>query len=518
MAYLRMSKLGLWQWLLGLCLSVMLMVVALPSWASSIPQQDLQQIDAQVEQAIAQAQANNLPRAKTAYEQFDQDWFEIEDRVKATSRPAYRAIEDAMGEVKFAFSVEPVNPAQIVEALQELHATNQKFIAGELSQTQAAPPATQPHQVSIATLIDRLNQAEAALNQNDVTTAASQIKSFQTDWVEVEGFVAAKSREAYVATENNMAKAYGLLSSQPPNLEAAQAAIAQLQQDLQPFATQSLRYNLFDAALILLREGLEALLVLVALLAFLVKSDNADKGRWLWIGAGAGILASIATALIIQIVFSNIAVGPNRELLEGITGLVAAAMLFYVSYWLHSKSSLGAWQGYIRSQATAALASNSVFSLALLAFLAVFREGAETVLFYIGIAPSISTTDLLGGLALGSVVLVIIAGLILGLGLKIPLKPFFLVTSVLIYYLGFKFVGSGIHALQVAGILPANTADFLPASDSLGLYPTWETTLVQLALLCIAVAVVIYTRVQTTWALRSEVGDQPPESVNPSEQ
>ncbi|GAC1465903.1 MAG: hypothetical protein NVSMB70_11670 [Chamaesiphon sp.] len=147
---------------------------------------------------------------------------------------------------------------------------------------------------------------------------------------------------------------------------------------------------------------------------------------------------------------------------------------------------------------TTALATNSIFSLALLAFLAVYREGAETVLFYIGIAPSISQTDLLLGLGLGLLVLAGCAALMFGLGLRIPLKPFFLVTSLLIYYLGFKFVGTGIHSLQVAGILPASPANFLPSWEGLGLYPTWETTLVQLAIFIVAVAVVWRTRLPST--------------------
>jgi len=147
---------------------------------------------------------------------------------------------------------------------------------------------------------------------------------------------------------------------------------------------------------------------------------------------------------------------------------------------------------------TSALATNSVLSLSLLAFLAVFREGAETVLFYIGIAPSISTTDLVAGFGLGTLMLGAIAVLMLGLGLKIPLKPFFLVTSLLIYYLGFKFIGSGIHSLQVAGVLPSHTGSFLPSWEPLGLFPTWETTLPQLAILLVAVAIVLYSRRQAT--------------------
>jgi len=491
-----------WRSLWALLLSVMLLVIAPPSYASSTPQQDIQRLDAYIQQALTKAEAKDFQASEAAYKQFDKQWFDIEDGVKETSRQAYREIEDEMGEVKFAFSTQPPKQSQVVDALKKLHADNQKFIAGGFQQSQAATAPTNSDKITIATLSERLSLAEAGLSSKDIATATNEIQQFQRDWLEVEGVVATKSKDAYLAIENNMAKAYGLLRATPTDLEGAKDAIASLKSDLQPYASESLSYNLFDAAVILLREGLEALLVLVALLGFLNKSGNGDKSYWLWLGAAAGVLASILTAVVIQLLFSNIASGANRELLEGITGLVAAAMLFYVSYWLHSKSSMMAWQGYISDQVNSALATNSLFSLALLAFLAVFREGAETTLFYIGIAPSISTSDLVGGLALGFVILVAIAVLMLGVGLKIPLKPFFLITSILIYYLGFKFVGSGIHALQVAGILPATPVNFLPSSGTLGLYPTWETTLPQIALLAIAVAVVVYTRLQNSPALQ----------------
>ncbi|MEB3337654.1 MAG: FTR1 family protein, partial [Leptolyngbyaceae bacterium] len=377
------------RWI-ALTLSIILLI-ATPAWASNTPQTDLQPLDVNIENAIIQAEAQNLQEAASYYQAFREKWGEIEDGVKANSRTAYRAIEDAMGEVKVALSIQPESSSQLVAALKTLHATNQKFITGEFaqetsnSQTPIDTPSPRSNQVAIGSLMEYLKQAEAALETpalgtDQVATAASRIKQFQTDWVEVEGFVAAKSREAYSAIENNMAIAYGLVRSTPAQVAEAKKAIAQLQHDLQPFAEKTLQYNLFDSAVILLREGMEALLVLVALMAFLVKSGHESQGRWLWVGAGAGLIASVATALIIQLIFANIPVGSNRELLEGGTGLVAAALLFYVSYWLHSKSSMGAWQGYIKEKATAAMATNSVFSLALLSFLAVYREGAETVL------------------------------------------------------------------------------------------------------------------------------------------
>ena len=491
-------RLAQWQRLLILAFSTLLFAIASSTQVLATPQQDIQHLDSYVEQALAKAQTNDIQGATTAFEQYKNKWFDVEDGVKQVSRQAYKDIEDAMGEVKFAFSMQPSNQAQVLKSLKQLQALDQKFIAGGFAQ--ATTPAQTSGKVSIATLWERLERAETALNSSNITVAAQEIDRFKTDWLEVEGIVATKSKSAYVNIENNMGNAYGFLQSNPPDVAQARAAIAALKQELQPFASASLKYNLFDAAVILLREGLEALLVLVALLAFLNKSGNADKGRWLWIGSGVGVLASIVTAIVINLAFANVATGANRELIEGLTGLVAAAMLFYVSYWLHSKSSLAAWQGYIRNQVNSALATNSLWSLGILAFLAVYREGAETTLFYIGIAPSISTTDLLAGLGLGIVGLVIVAVLMLGLGLKIPLKPFFLVTSLLIYYLGFKFVGAGIHALQVAGILPATPAKFLPTSEGWGLYPTWETTLPQLALLVVMIAVVLYTRQKATRA------------------
>ncbi len=247
------------------------------------------------------------------------------------------------------------------------------------------------------------------------------------------------------------------------------------------------------------QEGLEALLVIVALLAFLRKSGNADKRGWIWAGGALGVLASIATAFVLQAIFSRVSAGANRELIEGVTGLIAAALLFYVSYWLHSKASLGAWKQYIDQRTTQALARGSLVGLAVLAFLAVFREGAETAVFYLGMAPAIALRDLLLGMGLGAMVLVIAAVLMLVVGVKLPLRPFFRVAGLLVYYLGFKFVGTGLHSLQVAGAIPSSPIpgpEPNPFFEFFGVYPTWQTLLPQLALLLGALAAWLYLRAQ----------------------
>ena len=204
----------------------------------------------------------------------------------------------------------------------------------------------------------------------------------------------------------------------------------------------------------------------------------------------------MGVALLLQAVFNQVSAGQNRELIEGITSLVAAALLFYVSYWLHSKASLRGWQRYIDVNTTRALARGNLLGLALLAMLAVFREGAETAVFYLGMAPAIQLSDLLLGLALGTAVLIVLAVLMLVVGVRLPLRPFFRIAGLLVFYLGFKFVGTGIHSLQVAGVVPATPIPFLPAIPQLGIFPTWETLIPQLLLLAGAVAVYLHSQSQ----------------------
>jgi high-affinity iron transporter len=287
-----------------------------------------------------------------------------------------------------------------------------------------------------------------------------------------------------------MALASTLLSNGSPD---ALTVVDHISSRLEPYEAET-SYGIFDAFIILLREGMEALLVVVALLAFLKRSGNGSKQGWIWMGAGVGLAASIGLAFILQAVFSR-AVNPNnRELLEGVTGLVAAVMLVYVSYWMHSKSSAQAWTKYIAQRTTAALATGSLFGLALLSFLAIFREGAETALFYLGIAPAIKTSDLFIGLAAAVVVLGVIGFLMVVAGVRIPVTKFMAVASILVFFLCFKFVGAGIHSLQVSGIAPATAESYLPSSDFLGLFPTWQTVIPQLVLLALAITVVVHGR------------------------
>ncbi len=426
---------------------------------------------------------------------FEESWTNVEDGVRETSRPHYRAIEDAMGDVRYLLDTDPFDPGKAKAAIEELRAQTQSFVKGEpVSPTQAT--ASQHEKVTVRTLVTRLERAQAKLESADASGAAAEIAAFRREWTEIEGLVKGRSSQAYAATENNMAKAYALLTKNPAEVGEARLILAQMKNDLEPFALEDARYGIFDAALILLREGIEAILVVAALLAFLAQTQHADKRPWIWGGSAAGVVASVLIAFVVNLVFSQAEAGLNRELIEGLTGLLAAAMLIYVGHWLHSKTSLNAWHGYINAQTTSALSKNSLLSLALIAFLAVFREGAETVLFYVGIAPSISLGDLVWGLVLGAAGLALVGILILTFGMRVPVKPFFLVTSLFLYYLAFKFVGMGIHALQVAGVVAATPADHLPHNNFFGVFPTWETTMAQAVILLATLSVIFLNKLR----------------------
>lgn len=460
--------------------------------ATGNPHKDLYDLNSHIEEAIVAIAAGDVAKARTEYAHFDDGWFEIEDGVREASKQSYRDIENAMGDAKFALKQEPVDPVKATSALEALVAANDAFIdmAGATITSSGQTPVST--RATLASELPKLDEALDALKSGDLGYARAEVEEFRTVWPDVEGVVAAKDSAAYRRAEELQAQASAQISS--GQIQAAIATVSELKQTLQPFTTATLTYGVFDAMSILLREGLEALLIIAALLAFLQKSGNADKRRWIWLGGAAGVVASILAAIAIQQLFSALIDGANRELIEGITGLVAAVLLFYVSYWLHSKASLGGWQRYIKDKTDAAIATGSLFSLASLAFLSVFREGAETALFYMGMAPAIALRDLLLGIGIGTAALLVIGVIVIGLGKRLPLNPFFQVTSLLIWYLGFKFIGSGIRALQIARVVPETIVSWLPTLDVLGIYPTWQTTLPQIALFVLAVAVVLWSR------------------------
>jgi len=246
---------------------------------------------------------------------------------------------------------------------------------------------------------------------------------------------------------------------------------------------------------ILLREGLEAILLIGALIAFLMKTGNARRRRDIHIGVGAAVVVSLLTAVAFETIFRFSPA--SQEVLEGITMLVATVALFYVSYWLLSKMEVAKWNRFVKGKVQDALVSGSMFALPSVAFLAVYREGVETVLFYKALLvagpASGAVWPVLLGISAASVVLAVVYVLINRFGVKLPLKPFFGVTSAFLYYMAFVFLGKGIAELQGGGVVPITVVPWAPQIERLGIYRTVESLTAQGILVLLFVGALIWT-------------------------
>lgn len=227
-----------------------------------------------------------------------------------------------------------------------------------------------------------------------------------------------------------------------------------------------------SSLIILLREGLEAILVLAAIIAFVLKTGRRDALPYIhagWIGAmalGAGTWLLARYAIHVS--------GANRELTEGVTALLAAVMLLYVGWWLHTKSNAMAWQRYVKEKVGSALGRKTLWALAGISFLSVYRELFEIILFYETLFSQAGPDNqraVLGGMLVAVLLLVLVGAAILKYSVRLPLGPFFAVTGILLALMAVVFVGNGIAALQEAGVFDATFVRFITI-PVLGIHPT----------------------------------------------
>ncbi|MFJ9498145.1 FTR1 family iron permease [Brevibacillus centrosporus] len=419
--------------------------------------------------------------AKKAYNSFVNGWYKAENLVRAENPQVYGDMEVKISGARIALNTEPPDPAKSKAKLQDLVTAVENYLAGKTVVSATPASGDQP---SISSLLKLLDSVSADIQNQQAESATNKMDTFISTWPSVEGVVMTKSPATYSSIETKMVSVPTLILSSPPNWEKAAAYIAEMKTELQPFADSS-SYTAWDAGLILFREGLEAILIIVSLLTFLNRSGNEDKRKWIWSGAAVGIIGSALLAIALSIVFSNLSTGSSRETIEGITGIIAVLFMLTIGAWLHKKSNLQAWNRFVEKTIGESLAKGTLLSLSFTAFLAVIREGAETIIFYMGMAATIRMTDLFIGIGGALVVLAIIAFAIIKLSARIPIRPFFLIASLLLYYMAFKFIGASIHALQVTGSLAAHSSDYLLDAPSLGIYANWETTIPQLIVLVV---------------------------------
>ncbi|MDP9421990.1 MAG: FTR1 family protein [Pseudomonadota bacterium] len=334
---------------------------------------------------------------------------------------------------------------------------------------------------------DRLRQSLQAYAAGDRKRAEDLALSAYLDGFEpVEAVLATRDGDLMTAVEQAMSGFRVSIAGNRPEallrqqlaeterlLDRAEAALA-------PEAATKIS-TFLGAFTILLREGLEALLVVIAMIAFLRKAERVEAlpyvhGGWVAALAAGAVTWAVATYAI------GIS-GANRELTEGFGSILAALILLSVGIWMHGKSQADEWRRYIREKMQHALSKGSAWFLFGLAFLVVYREVFETILFYAALwTPDNGPTVLAGALS-ATALLAVIAWAMLRFSRTLPIGAFFKYSAILIAVLAVVLAGKGVGALQEAGLIPVTPLSGIPRITVLGLFPTLQAVAAQLAML-----------------------------------
>ncbi|PWV94275.1 high-affinity iron transporter [Paenibacillus cellulosilyticus] len=440
---------------------------------------------------LGHIEAEEWSAANADYRILESAWAKSEQPIRDDNTTVYGSIETSISMIRIDLRAEPPRADQAKAETDTLISYLNDYAAGKL-----AAATSSSSDLTVADLIAVLDQATALIQSGSAAEAEAKLQSFITMWPNVEGQVSIRSSSVYRSIENEMTEAPSYLVANPPQLDKAESLIEQMKSELKPFVADA-KYTAWDAGAILFREGLEAILVLAALLSYLKKTGNQNKRGWVWSGVWSGFLISGVMALVLTYVVTKASSGSTREMIEGYAGLGSVILMLTVGSWLHGKANLQAWNQYIDRTMGAALRRGSLWSLFAVSCLAIAREGAETTIFYIGMAPSIAPGQLALGFGVTFALLIALGYFIITFSVKLPIRMFFLTASVLIYYLVFRFLGESIHSLQVAGTLPSHHVASVPAIDWLGIYPTWETVIPQLAVLAYIAGQVLVGRKRT---------------------
>lgn len=430
--------------------------------------------------------AKDIVNAKSAYNELNQSWTANETVVRNQSVATYGLIETNLAFMRIGFEKDPVDLGQIETGSDGFTEAVEDFITGK-EQT------SKKTSYELTDVVNLLEKSRTAVKDKQTDQAVEPLQEIIQIWPTVEGEVRIKDAKLYNDVENKIPSAIGKLESKNPDYEQADKIINDLRNRLK-ILTTSTSYTFVDAMLILLREGIEAILIVAGLAAFLKRANKGEGQKWVWSGAFAGIVASLLLAVVMVVFFANTGGAQNRELIEGIIGLAAVIMMLSIGAWLHKRSNILNWNAYFEKNMGKAIATGSLFSMASLSFLAIFREGAETVIFYIGMAPAIEMSQLVLGIGLALVILIVLGFAMIRYSSRIPLRPFFAAAAWLIYILAFKMIGASIHALQVAHIMPVHVFDIVPFVQWLGIYPTLETLLPQILLIVLILLTSLYIK------------------------
>ena len=400
-------------------------------------------------------------------------WTNNEKIVREEDIGRYGKIETALMFIRIELTKDKIEQGSAQMQVDQLKKELDDYHAGKQSDAKTSNQ-------DVTVLNEYLDEAIRNIKNNKLSKTKQDLQSFIVAWPNVENEIGTRNGELYTKIEQKIPQYVGQINES--NKDDIQAELETLNQEIKSTISKA-GYTFWDAALILLREGVEALLIIMALLTVTRKTEQTKASKWTMSGSLLGIILSIALAFIFKAIFENL--GSTRELTEGIVGICSVILMVIVGAWLHSKSSLESWEKFINKNMDKAMSTGSLLTFGLVAFLSVFREGAETIIFYLGIVGKISTWYLILGILVAVFILILIAVFFNQITKWIPIHRLFFIMSLFIFLLAFKILGVSVHTLQILNILPQHTINHLPFIDLIGLYPTYETVIPQLILIVI---------------------------------
>nr|WP_278760635.1 FTR1 family protein [Mammaliicoccus lentus] len=400
-------------------------------------------------------------------------WTNNEKIVREENIGRYGKIETALMFIRIELTKDKIEQGSAQMQVDQLKKELDDYHAGKQSDAKTSNQ-------DVTVLNEYLDEAIRNIKNNKLSKTKQDLQSFIVAWPNVENEIGTRNGELYTKIEQKIPQYVGQINES--NKDDIQAELETLDQEIKSTISKA-GYTFWDAALILLREGVEALLIIMALLTVTRKAEQTKASKWIMSGSLLGIILSIALAFIFKAIFENL--GSTRELTEGIVGICSVILMVIVGAWLHSKSSLESWEKFINKNMDKAMSTGSLLTFGLVAFLSVFREGAETIIFYLGIVGKISTWSLILGILVAVFILILIAVFFNQITKWIPIHRLFFIMSLFIFLLAFKILGVSVHTLQILNILPQHTINHLPFIDLIGLYPTYETVIPQLILIVI---------------------------------
>lgn len=396
---------------------------------------------------------------------------------------------------------ETVNPGSLPVTLEDVAMKHDADLERLLTERGASNPGAtlaairthQPTAVSVNGLAlarEALTEALAEYRAGNVAEARQHALRAYLEGIEpMEPAIGARDGTFLIELESRMMDVRSDIENDA-GIDAVSESVARAQatiraaQDVLDANRGSLWFSFVVAASILLREGLEAFLIILAILSVLKAADQARASRWVhagWLAAvGVGIVGWFFSDMLLEMGAAQ------REIMEGVIALVAVAVLMYVGLWLHSMTESKKWRAFIEDRIMRKLGTGSLFGLASIAFFAVFREAFESVLFLSALSLEQGGEHklaVIGGAVAAMALILGLAPVALRRSVRLPIRELFRYSSFVMGFLCVVLAGKGIHALQEAGIVSVSVLRTSIRFDLLGVYPSMETMVTQVAIL-----------------------------------